>query len=133
MARRTIVTYYSDVSGTEIDKSGVGVHFSLDGDAFEIDLSEEEHEALRQALAPFVAAARLASANPSRRPPAAGGDVTETEPNARTLRLWARETGFDVPARGRIPELAREAYKVANSHRDATMINRLLAPVSSPR
>ena len=46
MAQRTIVTYYSDVSGTEIDKSGVGVHFNLDGDAFEIDLSEEEHEAL---------------------------------------------------------------------------------------
>ena len=57
----------------------------------------------------------------------------EAEPNARTLRLWARENGFDVPARGRIPELAREAYKVANSHRDVTVINRLLAPGSSPR
>lgn len=57
MARRTVVTYYSDLSGKQIAEEGVGVQFSLDGDLFEIDLSAEEHETLWQALAPFVAVA----------------------------------------------------------------------------
>lgn len=47
MARRTVVAFYSDLSGVEIGQEGVGVQFCLDGDSFEIDLSAAEHEALR--------------------------------------------------------------------------------------
>lgn len=129
MARRTVVKYYSDISGAEIAKDGVGVQFSLDGDSFEIDLSAEEHEALRQALAPFVAAARSAVPVPRTTRPRKG-DVAHTEdgPDARALRTWGRENGFDVPARGRVPELVREAFQAANANRNFTVTGRPAAP-----
>lgn len=114
MARRTVVTYYSDLTGVEIDQSSVGVQFSLDGDSFEIDLAPEEHEELRRALAPFVVAAQASRSVPSERRSATSQPSFRTEPDPRALRLWAHENGFEVPARGRIPELVREAYKVAN-------------------
>lgn len=133
MARRTVVTYYSDLSGVEIDQSSMGVQFSLDGDSFEIDLSRDEHEALQQALAPFVAAARVATSKRTPGRTASSQASASTEPDSRTLRTWAHENGFDVPARGRIPELVREAYKAANVHRDVTTIARLLKPMSRSR
>ncbi len=134
MVRRTVVTYYSDLSGVEIAEEGVGVQFSLDGDSFEIDLSAEEHETLRQALAPFVAAARAAAPIPgTTRPRKGGGAPTANGPDARTLRIWGHENGFDVPARGRLPELVREAYQAANANRDVAAISRLLTPGPPPR
>lgn len=115
MARRTVVTYYSDISGVEIAEEGVGVQFSLDRDSFEIDLSAKEHETLRQALAPFVAAARAAAPTPATRPRKRDGAPPADGPDARTLRIWGYENGFDVPARGRVPELVREAYQAAKA------------------
>ena len=128
MARRTVVTYCSDLSGVDISDEGVGVQFSLDGDSFEIDLSAEEHETLRQALAPFVAAARAAAIPGTTRPRKGDGAPTADGPDARTLRIWGHENGFDVPARGRVPELVRESYQSANAHRDVAAISRLLTP-----
>lgn len=129
MARRSVVTYFSDLSGVEIPEAGVGVQFSLDGDSFEIDLSAEERESMVQALAPFVAAAREVGpiSGAARAQQGDGGRTTE-EPDARTLRIWGHENGFDVPARGRVPELVREAYQAANANRDVVAISRLLAP-----
>ncbi len=120
MARRTVVAYCSDLSGMDIADEGVGVQFRLDGDSFEIDLSTEEHETLQQALAPFVAAARAAAAIPSTTRPRKGdGAPTADGPDARTLRIWGHENGFDVPERVRVPELVREPYQAANAQLDA--------------
>lgn len=66
MARRTVVAFYLDLSGVEIGQEGVGVQFALDGDSFEIDLSAAEHEALREALAPFIAGARVSRPAPAK-------------------------------------------------------------------
>lgn len=52
MAQRTVVVYYSDLSGAEIDERGVGVRFELDGTAYDIDLTADEHDALQAAFAP---------------------------------------------------------------------------------
>lgn len=133
MARRTVVTYYSDLSGVEIGQEGVGVQFGLDGDSFEIDLSADEHAALQEALAPFVAVARVSRPAPAKSGSTSSQERVATEPDSRTLRLWAHENGFDVPARGRVSELVREAYKAANAHRDVTAISRLLTPPSQSR
>ena len=130
MAQRTVIAYYSDLSGAEIGAQGVGVRFELDGTAYEIDLAEEEQDALRAALAPFVAAARPA---PKEQPRASVMAHVPEDPSPRAMREWARENGFDVPSRGRVPELVREAYKAANSHRDVASIRRLLTPASSRR
>lgn len=133
MSRRTVIAYYSDLSGAEIDEQGVGVRFELDGTSYEIDLAEDEQDALRAALAPFVAAARPARTDPQGQPRASVTARGRDDPTPSAMREWARENGFDVPARGRVPELVREAYKAANSHRDVATIKRLLTPVSNRR
>ena len=55
MSRRTIVQLEDDLSGGAADES---VTFALDGRSFEIDLNEKNAEALREALAPYIAAGR---------------------------------------------------------------------------
>jgi hypothetical protein len=122
MAQRTVIAYYSDLSGTEIDEQGVGVRFELDGTAYEIDLAKDEQDALRTALAPFVAAARPAGTQAEGRPRASVTAPGRNDPSPWAMREWARQNGFDVPTRGRVPELVREAYRAANSHRDVTTI-----------
>lgn len=117
MAHRTVVTYYSDLSGAEIDEKCVGVRFEIDGSAYEIDLAEDEQDALRAALAPFVAAARPARTEPQGQPRASVSAHGPDDPTPSAMREWARDNGFDVPTRGRVPELVREAYRAANSHR----------------
>jgi hypothetical protein len=55
MARKMKVELVDDLDGGEATQT---VPFHLDGVAYEIDLSDMHAEALRAALAPFVAAAR---------------------------------------------------------------------------
>jgi hypothetical protein len=118
MAQRTVVTYYSDLSGAEIGAEDVGVRFGLDGDDFEIDLSADEYNALHQALAPFLAVARKAGSGKVQQRSAVSGNSITGEPDSRTLRSWGLENGFDLPPRGRVPELVREAYKAAGARQD---------------
>ncbi|MCC2591820.1 Lsr2 family protein [Tessaracoccus sp. OS52] len=132
MARRTVIAYYSDLSGVEISGSTeVSVQFSLDGTDYEIDLAPDEQSALREALAPFVSSAQKEVGAAPQRRRAAEGNQADNEPSSRLLRDWARENGFDVPSRGRVPELVRDAYKAALSHGEVRSIKRLLEPVSN--
>ncbi|HET9873198.1 MAG TPA: Lsr2 family protein [Propionibacteriaceae bacterium] len=131
MAQRTVVAYYSDLSGVAISDDDASVRFSLDGANFEIDLSPEEQAALREALAPFLSAARTVGKVEAHRRRAAQETEAFNEPPAPLLRGWARENGFDVPARGRVPALVREAYRAAHSHRDVRSLGRVPEPVST--
>ena len=56
--RKVQVVLQDDINGSEPAKT---VHFSLDGKAYEIDLSEQNAAALRDTLAPWIAAARRAT------------------------------------------------------------------------
>ncbi len=58
MGRRTVTTYYSDMTGTAINEKEPGTRFSLDGVDYMIDLTRSEQAALRDALEPFTSAAR---------------------------------------------------------------------------
>ncbi|WP_226358972.1 Lsr2 family protein, partial [Pseudonocardia sp. ICBG601] len=55
---RRPITLVDDLDGTEADEQ---VEFSVDGRAYEIDLSTKNAEKLRESLAPYVAAARRGS------------------------------------------------------------------------
>lgn len=77
------------------------VEFSLNEDRFAIDLAEENLTALYAALQPFIAAAT---------------PLTKPSPRARReetrrMRKWARDNGFEVSERGRIPKEVRIAYE----------------------
>jgi hypothetical protein len=56
MAKQTIVKLTDDIDGTSADETVV---FSVDGKAYEIDLSKKNAQALRNALQPYVDAARV--------------------------------------------------------------------------
>jgi Lsr2 len=111
MTQRTVVTLEDDLTGEEADET---VSFALDGKAYEIDLAEANAAALREALAPYVAAARRAgrlSAPAARRGAPLRHVATEADPAA--VRAWAASNGYEVSPRGRISRAVQDAFKVA--------------------
>lgn len=105
MAQRVNIETLSDLS-EKPDASTVT--FGLDGVTYEIDLTEQEQEKLRDVLAKYVGAAR----------PLKGGKAkarkAQSGPSPKDIRAWAADNGVEVPARGRIPEDVREQYVAAN-------------------
>jgi len=95
MARRTQVFLVDDIDGGEASET---VNFGLDGISYEIDLSDSNAAALRESLSQYVGSARRAGRRGGRGR-AAPARNTETA----KIRDWARERGFKVSDRGRIP------------------------------
>jgi Lsr2 len=110
MSRRTIVQLEDDLSGGEAAES---VSFAIDGRSFEIDLSEQNADQLRQIFAPYIAAGRgtRLARGVARRLAAAASD----EADPATIRAWAVEQGYEVSTRGRVSRDLREAYKAAQT------------------
>lgn len=117
MAQQILVSLVDDLDGSEADET---VQFALDGVTYEIDLSAENAEELRDALAPYIEHARRAGGRKrtsSRR--RRNGQVTtrsstaEREQN-QAIRAWAREQGYEISDRGRIPTEVAEAYRKAH-------------------
>jgi nucleoid-associated protein Lsr2 len=103
VAKKTIVTLVDDMDGTEAAET---IAFAVDGTSYEIDLSSEHAAALREAIAPYVAAARRTTGRNTRS--AASGRSTPKE-----IRAWAADHGVQVPARGRVPAGVIEQYLAA--------------------
>lgn len=115
MAQRTIVTITDDIDGGDADET---VKFGLDGDTYEIDLSTANAATFRQAFAPFKAAARRVktAGTAGKADPRAASPARRTPPGATNgIREWARDNGFSVSDKGRIPGNVLDAYKVATS------------------
>ncbi|MFD1534459.1 Lsr2 family protein [Pseudonocardia aurantiaca] len=107
MAKQTTVTLVDDLDGSEADEQ---VEFAVDGKAYEIDLSATNSARLRDALAPFISAARRTGGR--RRSAAAAASVrpsTDREQN-QAIREWATQQGMKISERGRIPSNVLEAY-----------------------
>jgi nucleoid-associated protein Lsr2 len=117
MAQKVIVELVDDLDGTASEDIST-VSFALDGANYEIDLNEANAENLRGVLEEFVAAARRTGgrlkrgvgtpAKPAPRP-AANREQT------KAIREWARQNGFDLADRGRIPANVIEAYEQAQA------------------
>ncbi|MFI1971630.1 hypothetical protein BLA24_11135 [Streptomyces cinnamoneus] len=112
MAQKVQVLLVDDIDGGEADET---VTFALDGKSYEIDLTTDNADKLRQALADYVKAARrtggrAAGGRGKTRVASAGG----TQDTAK-IRAWAKENGYNVNDRGRVPAEIREAYEKANA------------------
>ena len=120
VARVTQVSLVDDVDGS-VASGTVG--FGLDGKMYELDLSDKNAAKLRDAVAPFVAAARRAGGR-ARRPGGATASTGSTGSTGSTprgdrekttaIRQWAREHGHKISDRGRIPRSVLEAYAKAS-------------------
>lgn len=108
MASRRTVELIDDLDQSVIADGGGSHTFSLNGIQYEIDLSEENGEKLRQALAPFIDAERRVgqSARTSRSKTSRSNAPQQRD----AIRAWAREHGYTVSDRGRIAESVVAAY-----------------------
>lgn len=113
MAKKQYIQLIDDLDGSVIEEgAGKTVRFSLNGRAYEIDLSSANVEKLEEALRPFIAAGRslstgaTADRSSARRSSGAKRDLA-------AIRTWAGENGFTVSTRGRIPEHVLAAYEAA--------------------
>lgn len=104
VVKRVVEVFEDDIDGGSAD---VTVSFALDGTAYEIDLSEQNAVRLREALQPYVAAARPVA---KRRLEGRSSAV----PHPAEVRKWARDNGIEVNDRGRIPESVLAAYRAAH-------------------
>ncbi|SFQ59584.1 Lsr2 protein [Amycolatopsis arida] len=108
MAQQVLVSLVDDLDGSEADET---VEFMLDGVSYEIDLSAENAEELRDSLAQYVEHARRVGGRKrsGRRSVTAERSTADREQN-QAIRAWARKNGFEISDRGRIPSEVVEAY-----------------------
>ncbi len=109
MARKVQMILLDDIDGGDAKRTAT---FALDGKAYEIDLNDENLDKLTEALAPFIEKARRSSTGGGRRP--ATRRTTPTGGDASAVRTWAREHGYEVSDRGRVPKEIRDAYDQSN-------------------
>jgi ABC-type phosphonate transport system ATPase subunit len=129
MARRIVHQLVDDLDGTVLEiGSGETVLFSLDGTAYEIDLTDDNAAALREALAPYIAAGRSVSARTSggarssgggRASGSSGGSAGRRQRRSGQrdygpVREWAAKNGYTLSERGRVPAAVLDAYDAAN-------------------
>ncbi len=119
MAQKVNVVLVDDLDDSEASET---VSFSLDGTDYEIDLNDGNAAQLRDAVAPYVGAARRAnrgtsgsgaarrSGRSSSRPAPSGSDRERTQ----AIREWARTSGHKVSERGRLSSTVIEAYEAAH-------------------
>ena len=105
MARRIQVELEDDITGGPAAET---VSFALDGRAYEIDLSAENAQVLRDAFAPWVAAARKVGAR--RRVIDLRSGAARRSEDTTAIRAWAVEQGIPVKPRGRISQELRARY-----------------------
>lgn len=112
MAQKVQVLLVDDIDGGEADET---VTFALDGKSYEIDLNADNANKLRDALGGFVKASRRTGrASGGRGKPARTTASSAAGAETPKIRAWAKENGYEVNERGRVPTNIREAYKKAN-------------------
>lgn len=105
MAQKVETLLVDDLDGSHAEGT---VRFSVDGADYEIDLSGSHAQQLRDALAPYISAARRTGPSPRR---AAHKTTRASDPTE--IREWARAQGIDVKDRGRVPAELIARFKAA--------------------
>ena len=108
MAQKVQTLFIDDIDGGEAEGT---VRFALDGAEYEIDLSAKHSDDLRNALKEYVAHARKVGGAARR-----GGARAARKPSTIdtvAVRAWARENGFDIKERGRVPAEVVAKYRQA--------------------
>jgi hypothetical protein len=110
VAQKVQVLLVDDLDGGEAEET---VTFALDGKSYEIDLSDTNAQKLRESLAEFVKAGRRTGGRSAGRGKARAVASGAGQDTAK-IRAWAKENGYNVNDRGRVPADIREAFEKAN-------------------
>ena len=111
VAKQTTVILVDDLDGSEATEQ---VQFAVDGSSYEIDLSAQNSAKLREALAPYISAARRRSGRRSSYVSAAPARPSSDREHNRSIREWAATQGMKISERGRIPSTVLEAYRAVH-------------------
>ncbi|BAJ75787.1 hypothetical protein MTES_2823 [Microbacterium testaceum StLB037] len=112
MAKKHITQVIDDLDGSVLE-NGTTINFSLEGRAYEIDLSEKNARKLREAFEPFTVAARpIGSSAPGVR--RSSGRRAVSSRDLADVRAWAEKNGHSINARGRISSAVLAAYDAAH-------------------
>ena len=112
MAQKITTLFIDDIDGGTAEGT---VRFALDGTEYEIDLNAKHSEELRSALGKYVTHARKIGGAARRGGRAAGRASRGAGPSLNTteIRNWARENGYDIKDRGRVPADLVAKYQAA--------------------
>lgn len=109
MAQQIITQVTSDLSG---EAEASTVTFGYAGYDYEIDLTEAEAEKLAGLLSGYIEAGRRLGRGARR---GTARKVAPVKGETEKVRAWARENGFEVNERGRIPNNVQQAFQDAHS------------------
>ena len=112
MAQQFQVKYIDDLDGTELGEEANSLSFAFEGKEYSIDLSDENAQAFRDVMAPYIDAGHRVTGGRSK--PARKSAAKSSSGDTKIIREWARQNGFEVSDRGRIPSDVMEAYAAAN-------------------
>ncbi len=123
MAKRTILVLTDDLDGGEAAET---LSFSVDGVAYEIDLSAKNAQRFRETLMPWMGASRRIGRTGAAPAPARGrGQATaansivaareRNDLDNKVIREWATRAGKRVNERGRLPEALVAQYREAQA------------------
>ena len=109
MAQKVQISLVDDYDGGEATET---VMFGLDGVIYEIDLSEENAQSLRDAVRGYAEKARRTG---GRKPAGTKNGRTSVDPSqTKAIRQWAQANGHQTSGRGRISSTIVEAYERAH-------------------
>jgi Lsr2 len=112
VAQKIQTLFIDDIDGGAAEGT---VRFALDGTEYEIDLNAKHSEELRSALGKYVSHARKVGGAARRAGRAAGraSRGASSALNTTEIRNWAREQGYDIKDRGRVPADLVAKYQAA--------------------
>jgi hypothetical protein len=112
VAQKIQTLFIDDIDGGAAEGT---VRFALDGTDYEIDLNAKHSEELRSALGKYVSHARKVGGSARRAGRAAGraSRGASSALNTTEIRNWAREQGYDIKDRGRVPADLVAKYQAA--------------------
>ncbi|MBT1631577.1 histone-like nucleoid-structuring protein Lsr2 [Curtobacterium flaccumfaciens] len=114
MAQKVTTHLVDDLTGDTIEEGkGQTVTFGFDGAHYEIDLTDDNADALREAFSDYVAAARKVTGRAGRTASGSAPKRGNSEELAK-IREWANANGHEVSSRGRISQAVRDAYSAAH-------------------
>ena len=105
MAEKNFTVMVDDLDGSTDGVSRVS--FGVEGQAYSIDLSGPNRERLHESLSTFVAAATTIADCP------ASARSAEHRRRSKTIREWAKQNGYYLADRGRVPSAVVDAFDAA--------------------
>jgi Lsr2 len=111
VATKTIVEKVCDLTGEPAEET---VEFGLGDKAYRIDLTKNHADGLREILADYIKVAqpigKVQVAGSNGRKARASSGVKQSREQTQAIRSWARQNGYQVGDKGRIPLKVQEAF-----------------------